>query len=471
MSGFRKSGIFPLNPGAVDDRQLAPSKARGIKSPDSHPDSQLSDTQPYPQPPSGTQPYPQPPSGTQPYPQPPSGAQPYPQPPSGTQPYSQPPSDSRPYSQPILVFTSEQEALYAKRFQEGYDVDTDPSYSVWLRVNHPEHMKMSGTPSSQQSLEDMVSVSQISVPCSDISGSTNAESHLSESSMHISVAVQASAASNTCTASLLDTGKPSYAMVTSGKQCVLPASQSAASSTSNSGSEVLKELLVLPTIVPKEKKRKPAINSKTVCITDDCVLQQLKDEKAEKEAKELEKENKRLEREAKKKEASEMKEMKQREREKLKKEWEQKKLEKEQLKKQRQQQKIEKDQQREQQKMEKERIKKEKEQQRMDKEHLKQQVKKDQQREQKIAKERLEKEKHKQNPCKKHPPLLKEMVTTQSSPEESIVVCPICGLTYGEDSSLWICCDECNLWYDLHCSTVPDAKSIPETYLCQVCDK
>lgn len=27
MSGFRKCGIFPINPGAVDDRQLGPSKA------------------------------------------------------------------------------------------------------------------------------------------------------------------------------------------------------------------------------------------------------------------------------------------------------------------------------------------------------------------------------------------------------------------------------------------------------------
>ena len=27
MSGFKKSGVYPLNPGAIDDRELAPSKA------------------------------------------------------------------------------------------------------------------------------------------------------------------------------------------------------------------------------------------------------------------------------------------------------------------------------------------------------------------------------------------------------------------------------------------------------------
>ena len=37
MSGFRKSGLFPLNPSVADDRQLAPSKAFRVKS---HTDSE-----------------------------------------------------------------------------------------------------------------------------------------------------------------------------------------------------------------------------------------------------------------------------------------------------------------------------------------------------------------------------------------------------------------------------------------------
>ena len=32
MSGFRKCGIYPLNPGVIDDRQMAPSRAVSIPS-------------------------------------------------------------------------------------------------------------------------------------------------------------------------------------------------------------------------------------------------------------------------------------------------------------------------------------------------------------------------------------------------------------------------------------------------------
>ena len=35
-----------------------------------------------------------------------------------------------------LLFTTEQERLYERRFQEGYDVK-DPSYEAWVRINHP----------------------------------------------------------------------------------------------------------------------------------------------------------------------------------------------------------------------------------------------------------------------------------------------------------------------------------------------
>ena len=76
MSGFRKCGIYPLNPGEISDRQLAPSKV-----------------------------------------------------------FTRSASDSN-----LLKssFTVEQEKLYQKRFEEGYDID-DSDYSEWLRFNHPDH--------------------------------------------------------------------------------------------------------------------------------------------------------------------------------------------------------------------------------------------------------------------------------------------------------------------------------------------
>ena len=36
-----------------------------------------------------------------------------------------------------VVFTPEQEALYEKWYEEGYDLDTDPDYVAWLNINYP----------------------------------------------------------------------------------------------------------------------------------------------------------------------------------------------------------------------------------------------------------------------------------------------------------------------------------------------
>ena len=76
MSGFRRCGIYPLNPGEISDCQLAPSKV-----------------------------------------------------------FTRLPSDSN-----LLKssFTVEQEKLYQKPFEEGYDME-DSDYSEWLRFNHPDH--------------------------------------------------------------------------------------------------------------------------------------------------------------------------------------------------------------------------------------------------------------------------------------------------------------------------------------------
>ena len=36
------------------------------------------------------------------------------------------------------VFNSEQEELFQKWFEEGYNLCTDPHYNRWLEINHPE---------------------------------------------------------------------------------------------------------------------------------------------------------------------------------------------------------------------------------------------------------------------------------------------------------------------------------------------
>ena len=35
-------------------------------------------------------------------------------------------------------FTPEQEALFKRRFEEGYDVYIDKDYIRWIKLNHPE---------------------------------------------------------------------------------------------------------------------------------------------------------------------------------------------------------------------------------------------------------------------------------------------------------------------------------------------
>lgn len=76
LSGFRKCGIYPFNPGEVNDRQLAPSKAVCPRAVTSQP-------------------------------------------------------------QETPVFTKEKEELFKKRYEENFDIP-DPEYVVWLKLNHPD---------------------------------------------------------------------------------------------------------------------------------------------------------------------------------------------------------------------------------------------------------------------------------------------------------------------------------------------
>ena len=82
MSGFKKCGIFPLNPSAVSDRQTAPSKTFRQQT------SKMS-----------------------------------------------PESESCTPSQQL--FSPEKEALFKKQYGEGYDIFY-PEYVAWIKINHPE---------------------------------------------------------------------------------------------------------------------------------------------------------------------------------------------------------------------------------------------------------------------------------------------------------------------------------------------
>lgn len=57
----------------------------------------------------------------------------------------------------------------------------------------------------------------------------------------------------------------------------------------------------------------------------------------------------------------------------------------------------------------------------------------------------------------------------QDSQSESDAECPKCGQVYGEDESVWICCDSCNKWFDWKCSGLSDAKRIPDVFTCENC--
>ena len=51
-------------------------------------------------------------------------------------------------------FTPEQDALYERRFQEGYDIP-DPSYAAWLKINHP--LSVTSEPPSESSCRSAIS--------------------------------------------------------------------------------------------------------------------------------------------------------------------------------------------------------------------------------------------------------------------------------------------------------------------------
>ena len=169
MKGFRKCGIYPLNPGEISDHQLAPSHA------------------------------------------------------------FRPPIDSKSVSKE----DEEQEKLYQKRYEEGYDLD-DPKYTQTRKL----------------------------LPCGDHRDKISVTESTKESSAPSIV--------STCA----------------------PDSDHASLTTfsSMSASDALGDILKLPQPKVTKKKRKAGLNSKAVCITDDNILQELVEVKKKKEQKKPKKE-------------------------------------------------------------------------------------------------------------------------------------------------------------------------------------
>ena len=104
LSGFKKTGIYPFNPSAVDDKQLAPSNAVSKKS-------TLS-----------------------------------PQPVSKNDPVTS--------TEPPMLFSPEKEKLFATRFEENCDIQ-DPKYPAWVKIHHPECCSSAASNSSVSASSDV----------------------------------------------------------------------------------------------------------------------------------------------------------------------------------------------------------------------------------------------------------------------------------------------------------------------------
>ena len=90
---------------------------------------------------------------------------------------------------------------------------------------------------------------------------------------------------------------------------VSPAASVLSGANTSSSSDVLGDILTYPKPSQKStsRKRKPALNSQAVCITEESVLEQLKAEEEEKKLKAAQKEKQKLESEQKRKAAQEQK--------------------------------------------------------------------------------------------------------------------------------------------------------------------
>ena len=157
-------------------------------------------------------------------------------------------------------FTVEQEALFKRRFEEGYDVYIDKDYIRWINMNHPEfQVVQDSTPATP---DNHLSTDLI-VPCEEPASSQSVSSN------------------ETSPKDAVNVGKP---------VSVIPVG--AGSSTSP-----LSDLLVCPAMnTPSVPKR---TTTRARLITSDESLRLLEEKERKKEMELLEKENRKKERAAK----------------------------------------------------------------------------------------------------------------------------------------------------------------------------
>ena len=373
LSGFKKTGIYPFNPSSIDVQQLAPSTALSDKA-------RCTTVPEQPTSVDGRR------SSETTVPEQPTSVDGRRS--SETTVPEQPTSvDGRRSSETELetiLFSPEKEELFAQWFDDGatspeLPLDYQPSaapdgnlheeYDAWMRINHPER-------------------------CLSVDGRStmSASSELtSSSSPPISVY------------------QPSE-------------------------SDVLSDILVLPR--PKEKsgrRRKAAVNKKTVCLTDDTVLEGLVTERQRKKDAEEDKTERRRIREEKKAKKEALKKEKKKEREQLQKERERKKKEREEEKRKKREQKGG---------------------------------------AKRRGNRRRQNEKPEESASEEEQLILNmsALCDSDASSTSSDATCPTCGLFYGEDSSVWICCDTCETWFDLECSGC-DPDNIPSDFVCKLCSK
>ena len=164
-------------------------------------------------------------------------------------------------------FTAEQEALFKRRFEEGYDVYIDKDYIRWINVNHPEfHVVQDSTPATPDNHLN----TDLIVPCEEPASSQSVSSNETSSKDPVTVDKSVS---------------------------VVPVG--AGPSTSP-----LSDLLVCPAMnTPSVPKRTATLAR---LLTSDESLQLLEEKERKKEMELLEKENRKKERAAKKKEREEL---------------------------------------------------------------------------------------------------------------------------------------------------------------------
>ena len=317
MAGFKKGGAFPLNPGVVADRQVAPSLAVNPSCNVTSTDTSLNLSDP---------------------------------------PESPCVSEKSSSLQSNAQFSPDKVQLYQKRYKEGYDLP-DLEYQQWLEFYHP-------------------------------AGDDSTSSKVTHAS--------------------------------GGKRAV--------SSCSESGSDVLSEVLKLPEPKPSSRRRRKGINSMAVHITDSGFLNDLKEKDEEKKAKETEKQAKKEERERKRVE-------------------------------------------REKNKAERAKKKAERERERMDHKQRKAECKE-------AAAEGKKGRKGKDQSMQAEMQRLflanecsSDLESSSESSAESDAECPGCGLTYLDDDthSVWVSCDVCGVWRDFKCTGLKNPNRVPKKYVCPDC--